>query len=61
MGLLLHKEPQEPHIREEALRAAATGRSVGELVELIDRLGLEQLDRNGRRPKGTSRPDGGNR
>ncbi|MEU3933805.1 hypothetical protein AB0E85_17455 [Streptomyces sp. NPDC029044] len=55
---LLHKEPQEPHVREEALRAAATGRSVGELVELIDRLGLERLDRNGRQPHGTSRPEG---
>ncbi|OUC91701.1 hypothetical protein, partial [Streptomyces swartbergensis] len=55
---LLHKEPQMPHVREEALRAAATGRSVGELVELIDRLGLERLDRNGRLPDGTSRPDG---
>ncbi|MET9685493.1 hypothetical protein [Streptomyces coeruleorubidus] len=54
---LLHKEPQMPHVREEALRAAATGRSVGELVELIDRLGLERLDRNGRPPAGTSRPD----
>ncbi|MFH9009289.1 hypothetical protein ACH4E5_39440 [Streptomyces afghaniensis] len=54
---LLHKEPQMPHVREEALRAAATRRSVGELVELIDRLGLERLDRNGRLPAGTSRPD----
>jgi hypothetical protein len=56
---LLHKEPQEPHVREEALRAAATGRSVGELVELIDRLGLERLDRNGRPPNGTPRPEAG--
>ncbi|MFJ3445295.1 hypothetical protein ACIPM2_29415 [Streptomyces sp. NPDC086081] len=56
---LLHKEPQEPHVREEALRAAATGRSVGELVELIDRLGLERLDRNGRLPHGTPRPEAG--
>jgi hypothetical protein len=57
---LLHKEPQEPHVREEALRAAATGRSVGELVELIDRLGLERLDRDGRLPHGTPRPESGN-
>ncbi|MGA5361491.1 hypothetical protein [Streptomyces purpurascens] len=55
--VLLHKEPQMPHVREEALRAAATGRSVGELVELIDRLGLERLDRNGRVPTGTARPE----
>ncbi|MBB3073791.1 hypothetical protein FHS41_000260 [Streptomyces violarus] len=55
--VLLHKEPQMPHVREEALRAAATGRSVGELVELIDRLGLERLDRNGRVPTGTERPE----
>ncbi|MGW0611458.1 hypothetical protein [Streptomyces sp. NPDC002788] len=54
---LLHEEPQEPHVREEALRAAATGRSVGELVELIDRLGLERLDRNGRPAGGTSSTD----
>ncbi|MFD5950248.1 hypothetical protein ACFWAZ_26830 [Streptomyces collinus] len=54
---LLHKEPQEPHVREEALRAAVGGRSVGELIELIDRLGLERLDRNGRRPNGTSGPE----
>ncbi len=55
--VLLHKEPQMPHVREEALRAAATGRSVGELVELIDRLGLERLDRNGRVPAGAERPE----
>ncbi|MEU0245614.1 hypothetical protein ABZ192_15005 [Streptomyces sp. NPDC006235] len=54
---LPHKEPQMPHVREEALRAAATRRSVGELVELINRLGLERPDRNGRLPAGTSRPD----
>ena len=43
---LLYKEPQEPGVR-----------SVGELIELIDRLGLERLDRNGRRPDGTSGPE----
>jgi hypothetical protein len=54
---LLHKEPQMPHVREEALRPAATGRCVGELVELIDRLGLERLDRDGHLPAGISRHD----
>ncbi|MFI7013756.1 hypothetical protein [Streptomyces sp. NPDC050164] len=54
---MLTKPPRDADCGDEAIRAAAAGRSVGELVGLIDRLGLERLDRNGRLPAGTSRPD----
>ncbi|MYS74687.1 hypothetical protein GTY88_30335, partial [Streptomyces sp. SID5926] len=35
---LLHRTPLEPHCGQAAVRAAATGRPVEELVELIGRL-----------------------
>lgn len=35
---LLHRTPLEPHCGQEAVRAAATGRPVEELVQLIGRL-----------------------
>jgi hypothetical protein len=39
---LLHRTPLEPHCGQEAVRAAATGRPVEDLVELIGRLAEEQ-------------------
>ncbi len=41
---LLHRTPLEPHCGQEAVRAAATGRPVEELVQLIGRLAEERRE-----------------